>query len=120
MAVNSSFSVGDVVVIERKRRPWRLTTVQSIQGDLLQVNGGHLYSASTGWRLDATHGKSERVTPLTPARMDYLQLVQFQKAVIGLDITRVPPERIARLAELAKAFSEALQTDFTPNDTDTA
>lgn len=113
-----NFRVGDVVVIERKRRPWRLTTISTIQEDLVTVQGGYLYSLSSGWRLDAAHGKSERITPMTPERMDYLQLMQFQKAMAAFDLTRLPPQRLHRLAELARQFAQAMHAEFVPRETD--
>ncbi|AFZ69528.1 hypothetical protein [Deinococcus peraridilitoris] len=97
------FSAGEWVVIEKKGRPWRLTTIESTSEGEVSVYGGYRYCALSGWRLDAEFQQGQRLAPITPERLDYLVLGQLQEALAKPPAS--PPSRawLDQLSALASA-----------------
>jgi len=108
------FTVNELAIIERFDRPWRLTNIVAIDGDVITVTGGFHYAADTGERLDAqqSYTKNERLTSLTPDGAAYLTIMAFQQELPRFELRSVPRRHRVALAQLIHAFCDMAGMDL--------
>ncbi|PYE50940.1 hypothetical protein [Deinococcus yavapaiensis] len=104
-----AFEVGEVVIIERKGRPWRQDTIATIKDELLMTERGHWYEVATRARIDSGDDRpKDFLVKCTPERLAYLEVRAFLKAAPTLNVEKLSLSTSVELARLAKIFLEKL------------
>lgn len=107
MPNNDEFAVGMQAVIMRNHRPWKTTRVEGRHGDVVRVDGGFEYNATTGERIDTGNkANTEELVEATPARLAYIEVREFLAGAATVNIRTVSPEEMLRLAELVREFQQ--------------
>ncbi|WP_145975433.1 hypothetical protein [Deinococcus gobiensis] len=75
---------GSRMCVMRLGRPWRVCEVTALSGNVLAVTTGHEYFLDSG--LPLRESKGVRIVPLERKHIEYLMVVDFQKAVEKLNL----------------------------------
>ncbi len=95
----SAFLVGNVVCIERSGRPWRLSRIQALSGNVLTLETGHEYAVDTG--LPSDDGTGRQIHLLKRAHVEYLLVLELGKTAEKIVVSRLTEAQRQRLLPAA-------------------
>ncbi len=104
------YRVGGYVCIERKRSPWRVTTLAGLDELQATTENGYVYDRRTGKRLVPDVPSHDELRPLTRDRMDSLVVREFLDLAARLKYSTCTDRQIEQLVPLAYSFLSAVKT----------
>ncbi len=104
-----AFEVGEVVIVERKGRPWRQETIEAIKSGLIMTASGHFYDAVTRARINVHEiASKDALVKCTPERLAFLEVRAFLQSAPKLSVANLSLADAVELASLARVFLKKL------------
>lgn len=107
----SIFSEGEMIVIERKGKPWKLERIEAFADNEILTVSGHWYDALTNMRVGAEHATSQhdRLVKYTVERAAFLEVREFlEKKAKTLKVANLELEDAVELARLVRVLQMKL------------
>lgn len=109
------FDVGAKVVVLRRGRPWKITSVIHRRVASVVLEGGFEYSILDGRRKnEGPTSLDDSVVPWRQEHEDYLILKAFRERVKSLRFEDRPADELRALVLIAQAFLDVLDIEDTP------
>lgn len=97
---------GALVCLERKGRPWLVTSLITTDAYTITTVSGHVYDRVSGVRVSPECAFRSIVRPLTRERLDYLLVREFLSQAEKLKMRDLPFTHVARLVPIAESLLE--------------
>jgi len=107
---DKEYQVGGYVCIERKGRPWLVTTLAALAEQQATTENGYIYDRRTGRRLVPAAPTYDELRPLTRDRIDSLIVREFLNLAAHLKHSACTDKQIEQLVPLAYSFLSAVKT----------
>ncbi|MFC4426983.1 hypothetical protein [Deinococcus navajonensis] len=100
----AGLQLGDLVCIERRGFPWRVTRISAIRDGLITTAAGSTYDRHTGRRLTPERSIPDTLEVLTPDRRDSLLVLAFLQELTELHPKHLSVHDRGVVVQLARTF----------------